>query len=328
MKLSVAVGTRPEVPAEEELRMAVLADRLGYGELWVGEGWAWDAFVLATALGVATERIPITVGPLPVHVRDPATIARAAASTAALVRRPVGVALGTSSRRVVEGMHGRPRRRAATALAESARAVRAFLSEGEAHLDGELLSTDHRLRLDPPGGPLTVAAFGDRAIAVAAEHADRMVLDLVSPGLACSYRAKLEAMAGRAGRPAPSLAAWIPAAVDPDPDSHAQITRTLAGYLGVAGYAEMFTDAGFGQAVELARAGAGPDELLDALPPEVAATVGLVGDARAVNERLHAYAETLDELVVVPATAGDPGGERTLTALADRRAPRALSPGG
>jgi probable F420-dependent oxidoreductase len=315
MKLSVAVGTRPEVPAEEELRMAVLADRLGYGELWVGEGWAWDAFVLATALGVATERIPITVGPLPVHVRDPATIARAAASTAALVRRPVGVALGTSSRRVVEGMHGRSRRRAAAALAESARAVRAFLAEGEAQLDGEMLSTDYRLRLDPPGGPLTLAAFGDRAIAVAAEHADRMVLDLVSAELAGEYRSKLETMAGRAGRPTPSLAAWIPAAVDSDPTSHAQIMQTLVGYLGVDGYAEMFAAAGFGRAVELARAGAGADELLGALPPEAPATIGLVGDARAVSERLDAYAEALDEVVLVPATAGDPGGERTLTAL-------------
>jgi probable F420-dependent oxidoreductase len=319
MKVSVAVGTRPAVAAEEELRMAALADRLGYAELWVGEGWAWDAFVLATALGVATERIPITVGPLPVHVRDPATIARAAASTAALIRRPVGVALGTSSRRVVEGMHGRSRRRAAAALAESARAVGAFLAEGEAHLDGEMLSTDHRLRLDPPGGPLTVAAFGDRAISVAAEHADRMVLDLVSPDLALEYRAKLQAMAGRAGRqPPPGLAAWIPAAVDPDPDSHAQIMETLAGYLGVAGYAEVFTAAGFGKAVELARAGAGRDDLLSALPPEAAATVGLVGDARAVSERLEAYAAALDEVVLVPATAGDPGGERTLTALAEK----------
>jgi probable F420-dependent oxidoreductase len=317
MKVSVAVGTRPEALADEELRTAVLADRLGYGELWVGEGWAWDAFVLATALGTATERIPITVGPLPVHVRDPATIARAAASTAALVGRPVGVALGTSSRRVVEGMHGRSRRRAPAALAESARAVRAFLAEGKAHFDGEMFSTDHRLRLDPPGGPLTVAAFGDRAIAVAAEHADRMVLDLVSPELARSYRAKLDDIAERAGRPAPSLAAWVPAAVDPDPDSYAQIVRTLAGYLGVAGYAEMFTDAGFGKAVELARAGAGPGDLVDALPPEAAASAGLVGDARAVNERLHAYAQALDEVVLVPATAGDPGGERTLTALAD-----------
>jgi probable F420-dependent oxidoreductase len=316
MEVSVAVATRPEGPPEDELRMAVLADRLGYAELWVGEGWAWDAFVLATAVGIATERIPITVGPLPVHVRDPATIARAAASTAALVRRPVGVALGTSSRRVVEGMHGRSRHRAAATLAGSAQAMGAYLAEGEAQIDGEVVSTGYRLRLAPPGGPLTVAAFGDRAIAVAADHADRMVLDLVTPRLAGEYRAKLEAAASRAGRQAPKLAAWLPAAVDPDPDSHAQIMRSLAGYMGVAGYAEMFTAAGFGSAVEVAAAGAGPDAVLGALPQDAAATVGLVGGAQAVRARMDVYAAALDEVVLVPATAGDPGGERTLTALA------------
>jgi probable F420-dependent oxidoreductase len=199
----------------------------GYGELWVGEGWVWDSFALATAIGVATERIAITVGPLPVQVRDPATIARGAASTAALVRRPVGVALGTSSVRVVERMHGRSQRRAATALAESARAMRAFLRDGQARFDVEGVSAHYKLRLDPPGGPLTVAAFGDRAIAVAAEHADRMVLDLVSPELAREYRAKLDALTERAGRRAPRLAAWIPAAVDPEPESRAQIMESL-----------------------------------------------------------------------------------------------------
>jgi probable F420-dependent oxidoreductase len=319
MDLSVAVASRPEVPLEEELRTAVLADRLGYGELWIGEGWVWDSFALATAIGVATERIALTVGPLPVQVRDPASIARAAASTAALVRRPVGVALGTSSRRVVERMHGRSRRRAVTALEESAQAVRAFLEEGKADVDGEVLSAHYRLRLDPPGGPLTVAAFGDRAMAIAAQHADRMVLDLVSPQLVRDYREKLEALAGRIGRPAPKLAAWIPAAVDPDPKSYSQIMESLAGYLGVAGYDETFAAAGFGKAVERAHAGAGRKELLSALPPEAAATVGLVGDPDAVRTRLEAYAAALDELVLLPATAGDPGGERTLTALAELR---------
>jgi probable F420-dependent oxidoreductase len=221
--------------------------------------------------------------------------------------------------RVVERMHGRSRSRAVTALAESAQAVRAFLVEGQAQVDGEVLSAHYRLRLDPPGGPLTVAAFGDRAIAVAAEHADRMVLDLVSPELAREYRAKLEALAGQTGRRAPRLAAWIPAAVDPDPTSYAQIMQSLVGYLGVAGYAEMFTAAGFGKAVEMAHAGADREELLSALPPEAAATVGLVGDADAMSARLEAYAVALDELVLVPATAGDPGGERTLTALAELR---------
>src|ERR687891_401483 len=316
MEISVAVAARPDVPLEEELRMAALADRLGYGALWVGEGWLWDSFALATAIGMATDRIAITVGPVPVQVRDPATIARAAASTAALVGRPVGVALGTSSVRVVERMHGRSRRRAATALAEGPRAMGAFLGDGGAQFDGEVVSAHNKLGLDPPGGPLTVAAFGDRAIAVAAEHADRMVLDLVSPELAREYRAKLDALAERAGRRAPRLAAWIPAAVAPEPESRRQIMESLVGYLAVAGYDEMFTAAGFGKAVQMARGGAGREELLDALPPEAATTLGLVGDADTTGARLDAYAAALDEVVLVPATAGDPGGERTLTALA------------
>lgn len=78
----------------------------------------------------------------------------------------------------------------------------------------------------------------------------------------------------------------------------------------------LFTAAGFGKAVELARAGAEPDQLLGALPPEAAVTVGLVGEARAVSKRLKAYAAAVDDVVLVPVTIGDPAGERTLTALA------------
>ena len=318
MDISVVVASRPNVAPEEELRTAVLADRLGYADLWVGEGFVWDAFALATAAGLATERIPVTVGPIPVSVRDPATIARGAASTAALIGRPVGVALGTSSIRVVERMHGRSRRRAVTTLAESAQAVRALFGGAQADFDGEMLSTHgYRLRLDPPGGPITVAAFGDRAIAVAAEYADRMVLDLVSPELAREYRSKLDAAARAAGRPAPRLAAWIPAAVDPAPASTAQVMHSLAGYLEVAGYGEMLTAAGLGDAVRLAQAGADRDQLLAALPTDAADRIGLVGDQDTVNKRLAAYADSgLDEVVLVPATDGDPGGERTLKALA------------
>ncbi len=77
MELTVVIASRPDVPPEEELRTAVVADRLGYQDLWVGEGFVWDAFALATAAGVATEQIALTVGPIPVSVRDPASIARA-----------------------------------------------------------------------------------------------------------------------------------------------------------------------------------------------------------------------------------------------------------
>ncbi|HEX5407105.1 MAG TPA: LLM class F420-dependent oxidoreductase [Pseudonocardiaceae bacterium] len=311
--MSVVIAARPNVPPDEELRVATLADRLGYHELWVGEGFVWDSFALATAAGLATGQIPITVGPLPVSVRDPATIARAAASTAALVRRPVGVALGTSSVRVVERMHGRSRRHAVTTLAESAQAVRALFDSAQT----DIVADNYQLALPAPGGPITVAAFGDRAIDVAARHADRMVLDLVSPELARVYRVKLEAAAHRAGRPVPTLAAWLPAAVAPGPDSLAQVAHSLVGYLGVAGYGEMFTAAGLGDAVRLAQAGADRAELFAALAQEAMEGIGLVGDADTMHARLAAYAVAgLDEVVLVPATADDPGGERTLTAIA------------
>jgi hypothetical protein len=45
--------------------------------------------------------------------------------------------------------------------------------------------------------------------------------------------------------------------------------------------------------------------------------VSLVGDAEEVGARLEARGAGLDEVVLVPATAGDPAGERTLTALAE-----------
>ncbi|MET9973140.1 LLM class flavin-dependent oxidoreductase, partial [Streptomyces sp. NPDC006356] len=171
-------------------------------------------------------------------------------------------------------------------------------------------------RLPPPGGPLTVAAFGDRAIATAATHADRMLLDIVSPDQVRTLRAKLTAAAHRAGRTPPRLASWLPAAVDPDPESLAQVLRSIAGYLTVPGYSDMFEAAGFGDAVELARSGADPGTLARALPAAAAGTVGLVGDLDAVRARVAEYADAgLDEIALVPATAGDPGGERTLTAF-------------
>ncbi|MFE5820020.1 LLM class F420-dependent oxidoreductase [Streptomyces sp. NPDC056479] len=312
----VAVAREDDSAIEEPLRVAAVADRLGYREVWAGEGPTWDSFVLATTIGRATERVALTAGPVAVSVRDAFGIARGAASVAAVVGRPVGVALGTSSKRVVEGVHGVPRVRPAAAMEASAAAVRRFLhgAPGEPVVPGSTFRRRHR----PPGGPLTVAAFGDRAIATAAAHADRMLLDIVSPAQVRTLRAKLEAAAERAGRTSsPTLAAWLPVAVDPDPACLAQVLRSIAGYLTVPGYSDMFEAAGFGEAVELARTGADADALVRALPVAAAGMVGLVGDLDAVRARAQEYAEAgLDEIALVPATAGDPGGERTLTALA------------
>lgn len=309
--LSAVAGQWVDRPPEETLHTAVLAEELGFPELWIGETATYDAFSLATAIGLATDRIPLTIGPLPVSVRAPAMIAMGAASVASLTRRQVRVALGTSSPRT-----GRSGTGGAAALAGSAQAVTALLSGETVQPDDEGADTGFKLRLDAPGGQVTIAAFGPRAVRAAAEHADRMVADMVSVETAARLRAELDAAAERAGRPAPRLAVWLPTAINPAPEALAQLVRGLVPYLSAPGYAEMFTEAGFGEVVEVAGGGAEYREILNALPLEIVNTVGLVGDRAAVTARLAAYAEAgVDEIAVVPTTASDRGGAATLTAV-------------
>lgn len=314
MEISAVVGMWLDRPPEESLHTAVLADRLGYGELWIGESGTWDAFALATAVGLATDSITMTVGPIPVPVRDPATIAMGAASVSALTRRRVGVALGTSNPTLVEDWHGRSCSGAAETLENTARAVATLFDGGRTQGRGG--RQGHRLRLSPPGGTLTVAALGHRAVATAAAHADRMAINLVTPEQAAELKDALAKEAKRVRRPVPRLAAWLPTAVDPLPESYAQLIWGIVPYLSAPGYCRNLADAGFVDAVELARKGTAPRDLLTALPLELAGTIGLAGDVAAVRERLAAYADAgVDEVAVVPVTGGDPGGERSLTAM-------------
>jgi probable F420-dependent oxidoreductase len=241
------------------------------------------------------------------------------ASVAALTGRRVGVAIGTSSEVVVRDWHSRSRRRAALALAESAVSLRGILDGKRSTLDGEVLrSMEYRLRLPAPESPLTVAAFGEAAVEVAARHADRLVLNLVSPATAAALVWKLRATAAKFDRPAPAVAVWVPAAAEPDPAAVEQLRRAVVGYLAAPGYAEMFTAEGFGDVVELAATRLHPRELLAAVGEDLVAAVGLLGSPADVSGRLAAYAEAgVDEVVLVPScTDRDPAGARTLEAFA------------
>ncbi|MEU8135895.1 LLM class F420-dependent oxidoreductase [Streptodolium elevatio] len=315
MKLSVSLGLWQDRPPQEALRTAEAADRLGYEELWIGEMATYDAFVLAVAVAARTTRIPLVLGPLAVTVRDPAMIAAGAASVADLTGRQVAVALGTSSTVVVEDWHGRSRARAARALEDSARTVRTLLAGGRSDGVGEVVrSSGYRLRLPAVSGPLTVAAFGPAALRTAARHADRLVLNLVSPETAADLVADLEKAARAAGRPRPTVALWACAALGGGTGQGVeQLRRGLVSYLAAPGYGDMFARAGFGDVVAYARTRPHPRDLLAAIPPEIVDVVAVTGEPAA---RMAAYAAAgVDELVLVPAaTDADPGGAATLAA--------------
>ncbi|HET9966877.1 MAG TPA: LLM class F420-dependent oxidoreductase [Streptosporangiaceae bacterium] len=326
-RLSVSLGLWQDRPAGEVVRTAEVADALGYGEIWIGEMATFDAFALGAVVAGRTSRAALTVGPLAVAVRDPVMIAMGAGSLAELTGRTVNVALGSSSPVVVEQWHGRRQERTALALAESATAVRALLDGGKADVRGEVISTrGFRLRTRAPGTPLTIAAFGRGAVKAAARHADRMVINLVTPKSAARLVQMLHDECRAAGRPVPPVAVWLATVVGPDGAGPAaegveQLRRGLVAYLPAPGYGDMFAEAGFGDVVRFARTRPHPGKLLAAIPAELTGHVSLVGDQGAVRARLADYARAgVDEVALVPGSSdADPAGVATLTALAPER---------
>src|SRR2546421_8799664 len=97
-----------------------------------------------------------------------------------------------------------------------------------------------RLRQAIPDTRICVAAFGPAMTRVAATHADEVVLNLVTPEHVASIRRRIDEHAATAGRKAPRLAVWVPAALEPGPPALAQLAGQLAIYVGVPGYGELF----------------------------------------------------------------------------------------
>jgi probable F420-dependent oxidoreductase len=235
------------------------------------------------------------LGPLAVTVRSPVQIA-IALQTVALTGRTVHVAIGTSSDTVAR-WHGRSRAGAAEALAGALADVRALLA-------GERVNGFRLSQPPDPSPSITVAAFGPRAVEIAA-GADRMVLNMVTV-----------AAARRLASRHPHTAAWLCAAIEPTEEQRRWLTRGFVGYLAAPGYDEMFVEAGYGDLVEYAKTRPNPKELFGRIPDDLLDQVAVVGDEATVRQRLAAYeAAGLAEVCLVP-PAPELGGIATLEALA------------
>ncbi|WP_328608391.1 LLM class F420-dependent oxidoreductase [Amycolatopsis sp. NBC_00345] len=305
-------------PDTEAVDLAVEADRNGFGELWIGEMATFDAFALATAVGLRTERIGLRVGPLPIGVRTPVSLALGVSSVAGLTRPPAGLALGGSSPMIVGRWHDRPWEHAAGRMRETVGALRTVLNGQRLSVAGEHVRSDgFRLRQPLPELPITVAAFGPAMTRVAAEVADEVVLNLVPPAHVAAARKAVDAHAVAIGRTPPRLAVWIPVALDPGAATQRQLATQISVYLSPPGYGEMFASLGYGSLVASARSGASRASLAAAVPPELVADVGAIGDVTEVRARIAEYhAAGADHVGLVPATAEDPAGRALLRELA------------
>jgi probable F420-dependent oxidoreductase len=318
--LQVAAPFWLDRPEGEAVEIAVEAQRNGFDTMWLGEMASFDAFALATAVGMRAPGLALKIGPLAIGVRSPVALALGLSSVTTLTGAPAGLALGASSPDIVSGWHDRPWDALAARARETVEAVRSILAGERAAYAGEHVRTSgFRLRRPHPDTRITLAAFGPGMTRMAAASADEIVLNLVTPERVAQVRETVDREARAHDRNPPEIAVWVTVALNPGPATLAQMAGQLAVYLRPPGYGEMFTELGFGPLIERARAGAKRSELAREITTELLGQVCALGSAAEIKSRLARYIEAgAARVAVVPATAEDAAGHRVLAALAGR----------
>jgi alkanesulfonate monooxygenase SsuD/methylene tetrahydromethanopterin reductase-like flavin-dependent oxidoreductase (luciferase family) len=242
------------------VRLAVLADELGYEVLSVPEGWGLDASLLLTEIALRTRQIRLVSGVLSVWGRTAATLAMTAATLDEISGGRYVLGLGASTRALAEGFHNRPFNEPVRTLRDSLVAVRALLAGGPARLDGQTTARSIRLgQAARPDLPIWVAALGRGTTRLAAELADGWLPALVTRDYLCARRAELERIRAAAGqRQTPlTVAAGPMCVVDPDPGAARRAVASLtAWYLCAMGevYPRFVAAQGYAAAVQAIQA--------------------------------------------------------------------------
>jgi alkanesulfonate monooxygenase SsuD/methylene tetrahydromethanopterin reductase-like flavin-dependent oxidoreductase (luciferase family) len=287
------------IPAVRSLNSAIervrLAESLGYETVYVTHIAGRESLTVLTAYALATERIHVGTGVVPIYTRTPATMGQTAATIDELSGGRLTLGLGVSHRVVVEAWHGQNIDRPVKEMREYASIVRAIL-RGEDPPAGEKWSTSFHLGgLDPrPELPIYIAALSPAMLRLAGEIGDGVLLWLCSP----RYIKDVVIPEVTAGRERAGLTLEgfdivpaVPSALAADTsDAFAAMRRDLLPYFGLPFYRAMLERSGFDADIQRFDAAGGDLQAMQAaISEDFLEQLTAVGDASAVHAGLERY---------------------------------------
>jgi F420-dependent oxidoreductase-like protein len=311
--------------AEQQLKLVVEAERLGYDSVWTAEAYGSDAATILGWLAHATSSIKLGSAIFQMPGRSAAMTAMTAATLDQLSDGRMLLGIGTSGPQVAEGWHGQRFARQLQRTREYVDVVRMALARERVVYDGETL----QLPLpDGPGKalkltiapvqeriPIYIAAIGPKNTALTAEIADGWLPTLFSPEHVSEFRPLLEEGFARAGGGKGfddfEIVPTVTAMVSEDRESARDAMRHyVALYVGGMGsrkqnfYNALVRRYGYEEAAdtvqELYLAGR-KDEAAASLPGELIDKLCLVGTRDFVRERIAVYREAgVGTLMIAP----------------------------
>jgi alkanesulfonate monooxygenase SsuD/methylene tetrahydromethanopterin reductase-like flavin-dependent oxidoreductase (luciferase family) len=280
---------------DQAIERVKLAELLGYESVYTTHIAGRESLTVLSAYALATSRIRVATGVVPIYTRTPATMAQTAATLDELSGGRLTLGLGVSHRPVVEGWHGQTIDRPVSEMREYTSIVRAIL-HGEAPPTGEKWRTGFHLSgLDPrPALPIYIAALSPAMLRLAGEIADGVILWLCNPG----YIREVVIPAVSEGRARAGLTlegfdvvAAVPAALTDDVQSAFRAMRgDLIPYFGLPFYRKMIERTGFGAEIEGYDKAAGDlAAMQSAISDRFLGELTAVGDADSLNAGIERY---------------------------------------
>ncbi len=316
-RLGLTVSFFNALPLDDFFAVVREAEDRGYDTAWSGEVTAGDAFTPLTLIATHTRRLRVATGVVPVQTRTPVLLGLTAAALGRLAPDRVALGLGLSSPVVVEQWNGVRFNRSLDQLREAVQIIRGVLAGERVTVDGKFYRV-RNFRLSgsvPQGVKIYLAALGPKALELAGEIADGVLLNWISPETVPQSIRHLTAGAERAKRSLDGfeIAAFIRTCVTDDPGPARQwLAREITAYSTVDAYAEFSRSSGFAAEVDAVRAAwsagdrAGAvrqvsDRFLDGL--------GVVGPAEFCRARIGEFARAGLTMPVVFPFSPDGGGE-------------------
>jgi probable F420-dependent oxidoreductase len=311
----ITLGVQNGLRVEHLPEIATQAETLGYTELWSEEAGGGDAVTGIAAAAVTTRSVGLGTGIIPVFGRAPAVVAMEAAGLQLLSGGRFRLGLGASTSTIATSWRGEVYERPLARLLEYVDVVRRLLAgekvthHGQVHLDGYRLQLPAPL---PPVPPIYLAALGERALTLAGQHADGVILGNMTPrGVAQSVETVRNAAADSNRAPgAVDVIGRVAVLVDEDlARARARVGRIAGFYLSTDVYRRSLTRQGFGAEVDrfAARWDVGErSRAVEQLSDEVLGAFAVFGDEQTVRGGIALFREAgLEAPILYPIVSGD-----------------------
>ncbi len=321
----------PGASWSETLRLASLADELGYGCITMGEAWGEDSFTSLAQIAAVTSRIRIGTSIVPIFARSPSNIAMTAANLDTMSEGRFFLGLGASGQLVIEDFHGERFRKPLTRMREYIDIIRKAVGGDRIDHEGEFFRTRRfRLRFRPyrDSIPIYIASLGPPSLRLTGELADGWLPIFLAPSRMDAAVKELRRGAEDAGRSldditiSPQVSVYV---TDDIPAARDRERPHIAFYIGGMGvfYHRYMQRIGFGEEADRIRAAyLGRDRELAArlVTDEMVDAMTIIGNPEECRDQMQTFFDAgVDEIRLVLNESDAESYTRVVEALAPGR---------